>query len=131
MQNLPLFTLLPPFYQKPLYPDIQRYFEYMELEFPIKVKAYAYLRDAFQNDVFIINKEPLFRFPRTTRGIDHLKHEISFLEFLKNKVKTATQHRIKNRQIIFQFKTQKQTLHRVSKTKSPHKGFLFCQDCIL
>ncbi len=89
MQELPLFTLLPPFYQKPLYHDLPRYFEDIEKEFPVKVKTYSYLRDAFQNDVFIINKELLFRFPRTAQGQDHLKDEISFLEFLKDKVKTS------------------------------------------
>lgn len=85
--SLSLFTMLPPFYDNPLYKDFKTYLGRIEKEFSIKIKKYSYKSSAFANDVFIINDKIVFRFPRTERYIDHLKYEIELLNFLKNKVK--------------------------------------------
>lgn len=81
-----IFSLLPPFYVQPLYDDVQIYLKQIEEEFPIKIKAYRYFKDAFDHDVFVINKEIVFRFPRTESESRVLQNEIEFLKFLKDKV---------------------------------------------
>lgn len=87
MKDLPLFTMLPPFYDRPLYKDVNIYLRRIEEEFSIKIKKNSYLKYAFGNDVFIINDKIVFRFPRTQQAISHLKYEIDFLKFLKSRVK--------------------------------------------
>lgn len=77
----------PPFYDIPLYKDVNIYLRKIEEDFPVKIKKYSYKRYAFGNDVFIINDKIVFRFPRAEQAIDHLKYEIEFLNFLKDKVK--------------------------------------------
>lgn len=79
--------MLPPFYDTPLYKDVNIYLSRIVEEFPIKIKKYSYKRYAFGNDVFIINDTVVFRFPRTEQAINHLKYEIDFLKFLKDRVK--------------------------------------------
>ncbi len=86
-KSLSLFTMLPPFYDTPLYKNVNIYLRRIEEEFPIKIKKYSYKRHAFGNDVFIINDKVVFRFPRTEQARNHLKHEIDFLNFLKDRVK--------------------------------------------
>lgn len=86
-KSLPLFAMLPPFYDAPLYKNVDAYLRRIEQEFNIKIKKYSYLRWAFGNDVFVINNEIVFRFPKTEQLRSHLPYEIDFLKFLKNKVK--------------------------------------------
>lgn len=85
--SLSLFTMLPPFYDKPLYKEVNTYLELIEKEFSIKVRKYSCLQSAFDHDVFIINDKIVFRFPRTERVKEHLRYEIDSLKFLKGKVK--------------------------------------------
>lgn len=82
-----LFTLLPPFYDPPPFNDVTVYLKRIEDEFSIKVEKYKYFNWAFGNDVFLINDEFIFRFPRVEQTVNHLKYEIEFLEFLKPRVK--------------------------------------------
>lgn len=89
-KSTPLFTLLPPFYDLPLYPNVNVYLERIEKELSIKVRKYSYLKHAFGNDVFIINDEIVFRFPREKDAINHLPYEIDLLKFLKDKVRINT-----------------------------------------
>lgn len=86
MNNLPLFTLLPPFYDPSPFKDPKIYLKQIEQEFEIKVKKYKYFKWAFGNDVFLINDLYIFRFPRTEGLKKHFKYEIDLLEYLKNKV---------------------------------------------
>lgn len=92
MSSLSLFTMLPPFYDTPLYKDVKIYLRRIEEEFPIKVKKYSYKSYAFGNDVFIINDKIAFRFPRAEQAINHFKYDIDFLKFLKDKVKINIPH---------------------------------------
>lgn len=85
-KSLPIFTLLPPFYDKPPHKDVKIYLKKIEEEFNIKIEKYYYDHYAFGNDVFIINDRYVFRFPRVEQTKKHLKHEIDFLKFLKNRV---------------------------------------------
>ena len=84
-KTLPLFTLLPPFYDNPPHKDVKWYLKKIEEEFAIEVRKYQYLKWAFDNDVFIINDEFVIRFPRTLKTRQHLKYEIEFLNFLQSK----------------------------------------------
>jgi len=85
-KSLSLFTMLPPFWDSPIYDKPKMYLDRIKEEFNIDIQTYSYKKSAFDHDVFIINKEVVFRFPRTEIVRDHLKHEIEFLKFLKNKV---------------------------------------------
>lgn len=84
----PIFGLLPPFYEKPPH-ETGYYLRRIEDEFGIPIRRHRYFKDAFDHDVFIINKELVFRFPRTERDIQHLPYEIDFLKFLAQKVKVT------------------------------------------
>lgn len=86
MADEPLFTLPPPFYDKPPY-GVNIYLKKIEDEFSIQIKKYEYLIEAFANDVFIINDEWIFRFPRTQQTKEHYKYEVEFLRYLKDKVR--------------------------------------------
>lgn len=86
-KSLSAFTMLPPFYDSPIYDSPRKYLDRIKEEFNIDIQTSSYKKSAFDHDVFIINKELVFRFPRTDIVRDHLKHEIEFLNFLKNKVK--------------------------------------------
>jgi aminoglycoside 2''-phosphotransferase len=86
-KSLAIFSLLPPFYENPPHQDVNVYLQKIEKEFSIKINKYRYIKDAFDHDVFIINKEIVFRFPRTQRETEILNYEINFLNFLKDKVK--------------------------------------------
>jgi len=79
--------MLPPFYDTPRYKDVNIYLRKIAEEFSIKIEKHSYLKYAFGNDVFIVNDKNVFRFPKAKQAIDHLKHEINFLKFLKGKVK--------------------------------------------
>lgn len=81
-----IFTLLPPFYDEPPYQDVEIYLKRIKNEFNIEIEKYYYDHYAFGNDVFIINDKYVFRFPRVEQTRKHLKHEIDFLKFLKDKV---------------------------------------------
>ncbi|GCE29241.1 hypothetical protein KDA_47250 [Dictyobacter alpinus] len=81
-----VFTLLPPFYEKPPFSDANLFLERIEKEFSILIERYAYLKDAFDHDVFIVNEDMVFRFPRTKRDTEHLAYEIAFLNDLKGNV---------------------------------------------
>jgi len=87
MNNLAVFAMLPPFYDKPPHKDIKWYLKRIEEEFSIKIKKYKYLKWAFDHDVFLINDETVVRFPRTEIARNNFKREIYFLEFLKDKIK--------------------------------------------
>ena len=84
--------MLPPFYDMPLHKDVNIYLKQIEEEFSIKIAKYLYLKWAFGNDVFIINDEVVFRFPRAKQAINHLPYEIDFLNFLKTKVTVHIPH---------------------------------------
>lgn len=81
-----VFTLLPPFYEKSPFSDANLFLERIEQEFSLLIERYAYLKDAFDHDVFIVNEEIVFRFPRTKRDTEYLPYEIAFLKDLKGKV---------------------------------------------
>ncbi|WP_199623451.1 aminoglycoside phosphotransferase family protein [Paenibacillus alkalitolerans] len=81
-----VFTLLPPFYEKPPFSDANIFLERIAQEFSILIERYAYLKDAFDHDVFIVNEELVFRFPRTRRDTDYLPYEIAFLNDMKDKM---------------------------------------------
>ena len=89
MSNPTLFAMLPPFYHQPPCGDVSWYLRRIQEECPIQIEKYRYLKSAFDNDVFLINDEFVFRFPRTERVRNHLRHEIEFLNFLKSRVKTC------------------------------------------
>src|SRR5438874_11320365 len=84
-----IFALLPPFYAQPPYKDVNIYLQRIEKEFSILIERYSYIKDAFDHDVFIINEELVFRFPRTDREAAFLQNEIAFLKMLKKKVTVA------------------------------------------
>src|SRR3989344_6717881 len=85
-KSLPVFTMLPPFYDSPIYNNPKKYLDRIKTEFNIDIQNYSFKKSAFDHDVFIVNKELVFRFPRTESVREHLKHEIAFLNFLKDKV---------------------------------------------
>ncbi|MCH8004407.1 MAG: aminoglycoside phosphotransferase family protein [Nanoarchaeota archaeon] len=86
-KSLSTFTMLPPFWINPIYKKSQKYLDRIKEEFNLDIQTYSYKKSAFDHDVFIINNEIVFRFPREERGRNHLKHEIAFLNFLKDKTK--------------------------------------------
>lgn len=79
----PIFTLLPPYYDQPS-KDLKLYLNLIEEEFSIKINKHYYDHYAFGNDVFIINDQYIFRFPRTELTRQHLKYEIDLLNYLKS-----------------------------------------------
>ena len=85
-KSLSVFTMLPPFWDSPIYNNPKKYLDRIKEEFHVAIQTYSYKKSAFDHDVFIINKELVFRFPRAESVRDHLKHEIAFLNFLKDKV---------------------------------------------
>lgn len=85
MSNSALFAMLPPFYDEPPHKNAKWYLNRIEEEFQITVKKYRYLKWAFDNDVFIINDQIVFRFPRTESAEKLLNSEIKFLDYLREK----------------------------------------------
>jgi aminoglycoside 2''-phosphotransferase len=90
--NPPIVSLLPPFYERPIYDDPRVFLQRIVSEFAIHIERYAYLMDAFDHDVFVINDAFVFRFPRTARDVEHLPQEIRFLRFLQDKVSVRIPH---------------------------------------
>jgi aminoglycoside 2''-phosphotransferase len=88
MSQPKLFAMLPPFYLQPPHSNVKWYLRRIQEECAVRIEKCRYLRAAFSCDVFIINDKTVFRFPRTERIRNHLKHEIEFLNFLADKVKT-------------------------------------------
>lgn len=84
---LHLFTLPPPFYDAPLYKDVNVYLRRIEEDFGVRINKYTYLKWAFGNDVFVVNDAIVFRFPRAEQTKEHFKYEIGFLNFLRDRVK--------------------------------------------
>lgn len=72
--------LLPPFYEDPRHADAAYYLRRIEEEFNLCIERYSYVMDAFDHDVFIVNDEIVFRFPRTGDDQKHLSLEIEFLD---------------------------------------------------
>jgi aminoglycoside 2''-phosphotransferase len=72
--------LLPPFYEDPPVVEPSFFLKRIEEEFRLHVERYAYLIDAFDHDVFVVNEEWVFRFPRTDGDREHLAREIAFLD---------------------------------------------------
>lgn len=92
MNKSAVFAMLPPFYDHPLYGNVKIYLKKIEEEFSISVKKYSYLRSAFDHDVFVINNELVFRFPRTEVVRKRLQTEIDFLNFFKDKTSVNIPH---------------------------------------
>lgn len=72
--------LLPPFYENPPQAEAAYYLRRIEEEFGLGIERYSYVMDAFDHDVFIVNDEIVFRFPRTSDDRKHLPLEIEFLD---------------------------------------------------
>lgn len=72
--------LLPPFYESPHHVDSSYFLGRIEEEFGLCIERYTYLMDAFDHDVFIVNEETVFRFPRSADNQEHLVYEIEFLD---------------------------------------------------
>jgi len=89
MSDTALFAMLPPFYDVPPHDNVGWYLKRIQEEHRIRIEKYRYLKWAFDNDVFIINNEAVFRFPRTEKVRSNLKYEIEFLNFLDGKVRTS------------------------------------------
>jgi len=89
MSDTALFAMLPPFYDVPPHEHAEWYLKRIQKEHQIRIEKYRYLKWAFDNDVFIINNEVVFRFPRTEKVRSNLKYEIEFLNFLNGKLKTS------------------------------------------
>lgn len=81
-----VFGEVGPFYAKSPYPNVKPLLKQIENEFSIPIEKYRYFLDAFGNDVVVINKELVFRFPRTEEKKKWLKYEIEFLKMLKGMV---------------------------------------------
>jgi aminoglycoside 2''-phosphotransferase len=88
MSDPTLFAMSPPFYLKPPRSNASWYLKRIQEECGIRIEQYRYLKAAFSCDVFVINDEAIFRFPRTEKVRNQLKHEIEFLDFLTGNVKT-------------------------------------------
>lgn len=74
---------------------IDKYIDSIEKAYPdLRVEKY-YVNDMGQNnDVLMVNKSLVFRFPKYEQGIIQLKRETAILEYIKNTVTTPIPHPI-------------------------------------
>jgi aminoglycoside 2''-phosphotransferase len=55
-----------------------------ELAPDVEIKSLSLNRQGLVNDVIVVNRELIFRFPKVEHGFKHLKNEARILRFLKN-----------------------------------------------